>query len=616
MPSTPPSRRFAGSERRSSSDRARGGSASPNATSPPSGSPAGSDAACEQEPGSGCRRRSLSSDAFERPRPVASPSPSATPTCWCCREEPPSLGSSGARGCRARGRGLACRHGPVRSRLEAVDGRALLAAAGIGFVTTVCCAWRWTIVARGLGAPPLAAGRRRCLLPRSVPQRHPSGRHRRGRPSRRQPRARRARPRPRREGRRVGTRGRPGRAGRADDRRPLDAAVAGALVHAVRGACRGRRRPSRRSYWPRRSGAGSGCGRDPGRSAAPERAAGESCSPRSSRWSAMRPCSSSPRGRRVSMPRSSGSCRWRCSRSWPWCCRASPVGGRARAPRPGCSPRPASGANRRRGDRRRLRRDGAFRQPSRRDRARRRLDSPVGSCSARKERPMRDRPYTLLSCCVSIDGYIGNAASRLLLSNDADFDRVDAVRASCDAILVGAETVRVDNPRLLVRSQTRRDERAARGLPGSPAKVTVTRGRSSMLARTSSGRRRREARLLRHSTAGGRPSAAGGRCDRRRRRRRRGDGHAHQRPRCARCDRLMVEGGGTVHTQFLTEDIVDELQLTVAPFFVGDSDAPQVRRGTASSPGTRAGGRSSSTCDSSATSSSCAMRSRRGSRTA
>ena len=43
---------------------------------------------------------------------------------------------------------------------------------------------------------------------------------------------------------------------------------------------------------------------------------------------------------------------------------------------------------------------------------------------------MPERPYTLLSCSVSIDGYIGNAASRLLLSNEADFDRVDAVRAS------------------------------------------------------------------------------------------------------------------------------------------------------------------------------------------
>ena len=53
---------------------------------------------------------------------------------------------------------------------------------------------------------------------------------------------------------------------------------------------------------------------------------------------------------------------------------------------------------------------------------------------------------TLLSCSVSMDGYIASAASRLLLSNEADFDRVDAVRASCDAILVGATTVRNDNP--------------------------------------------------------------------------------------------------------------------------------------------------------------------------
>jgi 5-amino-6-(5-phosphoribosylamino)uracil reductase len=92
------------------------------------------------------------------------------------------------------------------------------------------------------------------------------------------------------------------------------------------------------------------------------------------------------------------------------------------------------------------------------------------------------RPYTLLSCCVSIDGYIGNGASRLLLSNEADFDRVDAVRASCDAILVGAATVRIDNPRLLVRSQARRDERAARGLATSPMKVTVTRQASRRTA--------------------------------------------------------------------------------------------------------------------------------------
>jgi 5-amino-6-(5-phosphoribosylamino)uracil reductase len=192
---------------------------------------------------------------------------------------------------------------------------------------------------------------------------------------------------------------------------------------------------------------------------------------------------------------------------------------------------------------------------------------------------MRDRPYTLLSCCVSIDGYIGSAASRLLLSNDADFDRVDAVRASCDAILVGAETVRVDNPRLLVRSQSRRDERAARGLPASPIKVTVTR-RAKLDAHADFFRAGDAEKLVYCATP--RVEVA---------RERLGtvatvvDGGDRVKMGTLSSDlaergveRLMVEGGGTVHTQFLTEDLVDELQLTVAPVFVGDSEAPRFVR--------------------------------------
>ena len=75
-----------------------------------------------------------------------------------------------------------------------------------------------------------------------------------------------------------------------------------------------------------------------------------------------------------------------------------------------------------------------------------------------------DRPYTLLSCGMSIDGYLDGATpERLVLSNDADLDRVDEVRAECDAILVGAATVRNDNPRLLVRdTRLRRQRRAPR----------------------------------------------------------------------------------------------------------------------------------------------------------
>jgi 5-amino-6-(5-phosphoribosylamino)uracil reductase len=37
----------------------------------------------------------------------------------------------------------------------------------------------------------------------------------------------------------------------------------------------------------------------------------------------------------------------------------------------------------------------------------------------------------------------------------------------------------------------------------------------------------------------------------------------------------MVEGGGQIHTQFLTQDLADEIQFVVAPFFVGQADAPR-----------------------------------------
>ncbi|SCF08964.1 5-amino-6-(5-phosphoribosylamino)uracil reductase [Micromonospora coriariae] len=192
-------------------------------------------------------------------------------------------------------------------------------------------------------------------------------------------------------------------------------------------------------------------------------------------------------------------------------------------------------------------------------------------------RPALARPYVLLSCATSIDGYIDDASDqRLLLSNADDLDRVDAVRASCDAILVGAGTVRRDDPRLLVRSAGRRAERVAGGRPASPIKVTLTaRGDLDPTARfftagdatrlvycASDVLEKTRERLGRLATVvdAGEPVDPGWLL-------------ADLAARGVR--RLMVEGGGTVHAQFLTAGLADELHLVVAPFFVGDGRAPR-----------------------------------------
>ncbi|MFD0786904.1 RibD family protein, partial [Micromonospora azadirachtae] len=185
------------------------------------------------------------------------------------------------------------------------------------------------------------------------------------------------------------------------------------------------------------------------------------------------------------------------------------------------------------------------------------------------------RPYVLLSCAASIDGYIDDATDqRLLLSNEDDFDRIDEVRAGCDAILVGAGTNRRDDPRLLIRSARRREERVATGRCATPVKVTITAsgdldptarfftaGETERLVFCASGalEKTRE-RIGRLATVldGGEPLDLAAML-------------ADLATRDVR--RLMVEGGGSVHAQFLAAGLVDELQLVVAPFFVGDCRA-------------------------------------------
>lgn len=197
------------------------------------------------------------------------------------------------------------------------------------------------------------------------------------------------------------------------------------------------------------------------------------------------------------------------------------------------------------------------------------------------------QPYVLLSAAISLDGYLDDTGpERLLLSGPADFDRVDEVRAASDAILVGAGTLRTDNPRLLVYSPERRAARVAAGLPEYPLKVTVTAsgdldpaarfwhtGGEKVVYTTDKGAERLRAVGL--------PADVDVVCV--------GPGLQWR----AVLDhlgtvrgvrRLMVEGGGRIHTQLLRQGLADELQLAVAPLLVGQSDAQRMF-GTGAYPG-------------------------------
>lgn len=189
---------------------------------------------------------------------------------------------------------------------------------------------------------------------------------------------------------------------------------------------------------------------------------------------------------------------------------------------------------------------------------------------------MSDRPHVLLSVAVSVDGYIDDASpDRLLLSSTADFDRVDTLRAESDAILIGAGTLRADNPRLLVNNPDRRAHRVATGRPAYPLRVIVTAtgdldpsanlwhsGGERLVYTTDAGAQCLGSRLEGRADV----VSLGGTVD-----------------FAALLDdlgergvtSLMVEGGGAIHTAFLAQGLVDEIWMAIAPIVVGDPDAPR-----------------------------------------
>jgi 5-amino-6-(5-phosphoribosylamino)uracil reductase len=204
---------------------------------------------------------------------------------------------------------------------------------------------------------------------------------------------------------------------------------------------------------------------------------------------------------------------------------------------------------------------------------------------------MARRPYVLLSAAMSADGYIDDASPRrLVLSGAQDLDRVDEERARSDAIMVGAQTVRSDNPRLLVRSAQRRERRQALGLPASPVKVTITAsgdldpaaaffaddGTSKLVYAALAAVPGLRGRLSKQAEMIGVPDRAGlpwvladlGE---------RGIG------------RLMIEGGAQLLGQALADGLADELQLAIAPAFVADPAAPRLLAGAARPDAARTG---------------------------
>ncbi len=179
----------------------------------------------------------------------------------------------------------------------------------------------------------------------------------------------------------------------------------------------------------------------------------------------------------------------------------------------------------------------------------------------------------ILSTAVSADGYLDNfGEKRLILSSPEDWRAVYALRAGCDAILVGAETVRRDNPSLVIHDAKLRKKRVTEGRSADIMKVTVSGSGKLDPTLKFFTEGEGEKVVFTHGTVCCKLSEVA---------------TVISRPelnatvilnqlRKMGVGKLLVEGGSSVLSMFLRERSWDEFRLAVAPVFVGDGRAPRL----------------------------------------
>lgn len=192
------------------------------------------------------------------------------------------------------------------------------------------------------------------------------------------------------------------------------------------------------------------------------------------------------------------------------------------------------------------------------------------------------RPYTVINVAMSADGKLSTRERRQVkISGKHDFERVDLLKAGCDAVMVGIGTVLADDPSLTVKNEDLKKERKAQGKGEHPVRIVVDS--AARISLTASVLNKGEG--LRVVAVSDRADKAA--CE-----------QLKEKATVVICGknevdltelfeklgemgirRLMVEGGGTLIAGLIAAGLADEIHTFVGNMIIGGKDAPTLADG-------------------------------------
>lgn len=183
------------------------------------------------------------------------------------------------------------------------------------------------------------------------------------------------------------------------------------------------------------------------------------------------------------------------------------------------------------------------------------------------------RPRVILSAAVSLDGKIATKNKDSALSSEQDKIRFHKLRAKVDAILVGINTVKIDDPLLTVRHT--KGKNPIRIILDSSGKISpkskiikTCHTIPTIIVVSNKAPKKNLARLGKYPLQ---VIIAGQ--------------HKIDTKKLLRIlqkqniKSILLEGGGTLNWEFIHKGLVDELIVTITPYVIGGKDATTLIEG-------------------------------------